>query len=158
MAIKVNNTVTDMEGFLAEAKLTLGIAPHPNLVQTFGVSLDGAYPCIVLEFCGGGSLDSLMHKGAVLSAEKKREYALKIAFGLIHLHNNHIVHRDLAARNILLANDGSPKVSDFGMSRVIQDEEAKGKTKANVGPLRWMVCTITCSDRKFSTLGRLKGY
>ncbi len=104
MAIKVNNTVTDVDGFLAEAKLTLGISPHPNLVQTFGVSLDGAYPCIVLEFCGGGSLDSLVfnHENTVTDA-KRKELALKIAYGLIHLHNNNVVHRDLAARNILVS-------------------------------------------------------
>jgi serine/threonine protein kinase len=117
-----------------------GIAPHPNLVQTFGVSLDGPNPCIVLEFCGGGSLDSVMHdKEQIVTNETKRSYALKIAYGLLHLHNNNIVHRDLAARNILLANDGTPKISDFGMSRIIQDEGSKGKTKATIGPLRWMV-------------------
>ncbi len=93
-----------MEGFLAEAKLTLGIAPHPNLVQTFGISLDGAYPCIVLEFCGGGSLDKLVtNTESTVTDAKRKEFALKIAYGLIHLHNNNIVHRDLAARNILVS-------------------------------------------------------
>ncbi len=117
-----------------------GIAPHPNLVQTFGVSLDGPNPCIVLEFCSGGSLDGVVYDAdQIITNDKRREYALKIAYGLIHLHNNNIVHRDLAARNILLANDGTPKISDFGMSRVIQDEASKGKTKTTVGPLRWMV-------------------
>jgi serine/threonine protein kinase len=83
--------------------LRRGIAPHPNLVQTFGVSLDGPNPCIVLEYCGGGSLDQVLYdSSAVLSVEKQREYAMKIAYGLLHLHNNNIVHRDLAARNILV--------------------------------------------------------
>jgi serine/threonine protein kinase len=102
-AIKVNNTVTDVEGFLAEAKLTLGITPHPNLVRTYGVSLDGAYPCIVLEFCGGGSLDKLVfNNSSSVTNEKRKELALKIAYGMIHLHNSNIVHRDLAVRNILV--------------------------------------------------------
>jgi predicted Ser/Thr protein kinase len=157
VAIKVNNTVTDMEGFLAEAKLTLGIAPHPNLVQTFGVSLDGAYPCIVLEFCGGGSLDKLVFNKDVMTAAKRKEFALKIAYGLIHLHNNNIVHRDLAARNILLSTEGQPKVSDFGMSRIIQDEEAKGKTKTNVGPLRWM-SPESIKDRSYSVKSDVWSY
>ncbi len=116
------------------------IAPHPNLVQTFGVSLDGPNPCIVLEFCGGGSLDKLLENSPnKLDNAAKRQIAMKIAYGLLHLHQNNIVHRDLAARNILLANDGTPKISDFGMSRVIKDNSASGKTKATVIPLRWMV-------------------
>jgi serine/threonine protein kinase len=115
-----------------------GITPHPNLVQTFGVSLDGPNPCIVLEYCGGGSLDQLFTTEKGLTNEKKLEYALKIGFGLGHLHSRSIVHRDLAARNILLTNDGQPKISDFGMSRIVQEEAAKGKTKTNFGPIRWM--------------------
>ena len=106
------------------------------------MSLDGPNPCIVLGFCGGGSLDRLLKDhDEPLNNDQKREYALKIAYGLLHLHQNNIVHRDLAARNILLANDGTPKISDFGMSRVIKDNSASGKTKATVIPLRWMVRT-----------------
>jgi predicted Ser/Thr protein kinase len=158
VAIKVNNQIADTDGFLAEAKLTLGIAPHPNLVQTFGVSLDGPNPCIVLEFCGGGSLDSVMHdKEQIVTNETKRSYALKIAYGLLHLHNNNIVHRDLAARNILLANDGTPKISDFGMSRIIQDEGSKGKTKATIGPLRWMA-PESLRDRIYSVKSDVWSY
>ncbi len=83
-----------------------GIAPHPNLVQTFGVSLDGPNPCIVLEYCGGGSLDQLLFDiDQPVPVEKQREFAIKIAYGLLHLHNNNIVHRDLAARNILVSFD-----------------------------------------------------
>jgi predicted Ser/Thr protein kinase len=138
VAIKVNNAISDTDGFLAEAKLTLGMSPHPNLVQTFGVSLDGPSPCIVLEFCGGGSLDTSIFNGATITDAKRKELALKIAYGLLHLHNNNIVHRDLAARNILLTAEGQPKISDFGMSRIVKDDATQGKTKSLVGPLRWM--------------------
>lgn len=128
------------------------------------MSLDGPNPCIVLEFCGGGSLDLVLYdNNNTLEVDKQREYAMKIAYGLLHLHNNNIVHRDLAARNILvshlhvsqfiiqtltlaipeqLTNDQQPKISDFGMSRVIQEENSKGHTKTNFGPIRWMVHSI----------------
>jgi predicted Ser/Thr protein kinase len=151
VAIKVNNQITDVDGFLAEAKLSLGIAPHPNLVQTFGVSLDGPNPCIVLEYCGGGSLDQLLFDlDQPVSVEKQREFAIKIAYGLLHLHNNNIVHRDLAARNILLTNDRQPKISDFGMSRLLQEENSKGQTLSNIGPIRWM-SPESLKDRSYST-------
>ena len=60
-----------------------------------------------------------------------------IARGMLHLHSNNVIHRDLAARNILLSNR-DPKISDFGMSRTVIDEFTEGKTKQNIGPLRWM--------------------
>lgn len=158
VAIKVNNAITDIEGFLGEAKLTLGITPHPNLVQTFGVSLDGPNPCIVLEFCGGGSLDTVaFDKEKHIPNEQKRDFALKIAYGLLHLHNNNIVHRDLAARNILLTNDGQPKISDFGMSRIIQEESSQGKTKTSFGPLRWMA-PESLKDKSYSTKSDVWSY
>jgi serine/threonine protein kinase len=73
-----------------------GIAPHPNLVQTFGVSLDGPNPCIVLEFCGGGSLDGVMHdKEQIVTNETKRSYALKIAYELILATKWQYTHRIL---------------------------------------------------------------
>ncbi len=126
-----------------------GITPHPNLVQTFGVSLDGPNPCIILEYCGGGSLDQLFQSDVGLTNEKRLEYALKIGYGLLHLHSRNIVHRDLAARNILLTNDGQPKISDFGMSRIVQEEAAKGRTKTNFGPIRWMA-PESLKDRSYS--------
>ncbi len=56
---------------------------------------------------------------------------------MLHLHNNNIVHRDMAARNILLSEIGEPKISDFGMSRLVTDDGGN-TTKATVGPLKWM--------------------
>lgn len=53
------------------------------------------------------------------------------------LAGQNIVHRDLAARNILVSSDLTPKVSDFGFSRVV-GESGVGKTTTDVGPIRWM--------------------
>jgi serine/threonine protein kinase len=61
-----------------------------------------------------------------------------VAAGILHLTNNRIVHRDLAARNILLASGMQPKVSDFGMSRLLGEKEEAKNTNSTVGPVRWM--------------------
>jgi len=85
---------------------------HPNVVQVFGVSLDGPQPVIVLEYCNGGSLDKLLCDSKVkLNEEYKIQLVRGIAAGLFHLYKHNIVHRDLAARNILLANSNEPKIS-----------------------------------------------
>jgi predicted Ser/Thr protein kinase len=136
VAIKVNNMIQDTKGFLDEAKLTLSMPPHPNLVQTFGVSIDSNHPCIVLEFCDGGSLDKIVFNHR-LNVDEQRALVKGVAFGLAHLHSHKIVHRDLAVRNILL-DKGIPKISDFGMSRVLSEEAEQGKTNTTVGPVRWM--------------------
>jgi serine/threonine protein kinase len=139
VAIKMNNRLSskDAESFLSEAKLTLQLPPHPNVVQTFGVSLDSEFPYIVLEFCNGGSLDKILSKQQQLTAAEQQTLVKGIAFGLLHLHSHNIVHRDLAARNILVG-DHKPKISDFGMSRVLKDGAQQGQTASRLGPVRWM--------------------
>jgi len=64
-----------------------------------------------------------------------------IARGMKHLQHEKIVHRDLSARNILVTdakNGWVSKVSDFGLSRFVPEENDKGKTESSVGPLKWM--------------------
>ena len=59
---------------------------------------------------------------------------------MLHLNYEGIVHRDLAARNVLLSSSLDPKISDFGMSRRINNSpNAQNQTKTDVGPLKWMV-------------------
>lgn len=55
-----------------------------------------------------------------------------------HLHLEYLVHRDIAARNILLSKDFEPKITDFGMSRVLESLESLNSTTSNLGPLRHM--------------------
>lgn len=75
--------------------------PHPNLVQTYGVSMDSDHPYIVLEYCEGGSLDKIVFS-EVIKRKEQRSLVLGIAYGLVHLHTHKIIHRDLAVRNILV--------------------------------------------------------
>jgi len=53
-----------------------------------------------------------------------------------HLHKHNIIHRDLAARNILLSGSGDPKISDFGMSLIVEATSRK-YTKSGIGPVCW---------------------
>lgn len=65
-------------------------------------------------------------------------FAINIARGMAALAEAKIIHRDLSARNVLLDMNFEPKVSDFGLSRVVEDVGASGKTNSNTGPIRWM--------------------
>jgi serine/threonine protein kinase len=114
------------------------LPPHPNVVQVFGISTDGPQPVLIMEYCAGGSLgDFLFRRDVNIPIERKIEIVKGIARGVLHLHKHNIVHRDLAARNVLLNQNGEPKVTNFGMSRVLEQKE-EGKTKSGIGPVCWM--------------------
>jgi predicted Ser/Thr protein kinase len=142
VALKFCQNKGKMEEFLREANLMISLPPHPNVVRMYGVSVDGTQPIIVLEYCTGGSLDKLLFDTEEhISDEQKIRWVHEIALGMCHLHKHNIVHRDLAARNILLSQpnlaDAQPKIADFGMSRVLQ-QNIEGRTSNFNGPIRWM--------------------
>jgi predicted Ser/Thr protein kinase/uncharacterized protein YkvS len=150
VALKFCKEKEGLDDFLKEAGLMVELPPHPNIVQVFGISIDGPQPILVLEYCAGGSLDKfLFDSGQPLSEEYKIQLVKGIARGMLHLHRHNIIHRDLAARNILLTATKEPKISDFGMSRVLQREDEEGQTKTNIGPIRWMA-PESISKRKYS--------
>jgi hypothetical protein len=142
VALKFCQNKGKMDEFLREANLMISLPPHPNVVRMYGVSIDGTQPIIVMEYCAGGSLDKLLYDTEEqISNEQKIRWIREIAEGMSHLHKYNIVHRDLAARNILLSQpnlaDAHLKISDFGMSRVLQ-RDIEVKTLNTFGPIRWM--------------------
>jgi hypothetical protein len=64
VAFKYCNVPSKMEEFLHEAALMMKLTPHPNVVQLLAISIDGAEPVIVLEYCDGGSMDNLLFDSA----------------------------------------------------------------------------------------------
>lgn len=138
VALKVSMSQAN-EGFIQEVNLMLGLRPHPNVVRIFGFSIhpETQNVILILEFCDGGSLDNILFDDPNdIPITKKLAWIQGIARGVLHLQSNNIVHRDLAARNVLL-HRGEAKITDFGMSRVV-DEGKKGTTTSDIGPIRWM--------------------
>jgi len=150
VAVKFCSDIGNAEEFLKEAELMINIPPHPNIVQVLGVSTDGPHPVIMLEYCAGGSLDKYLFGNDVQLTEKELiAIVAGIAKGMLHLHKHKIIHRDLAARNILLTEAKQPKISDFGLSRFLQQAQ-EGKTNSSIGPLRWMA-PESLAERVYST-------
>jgi hypothetical protein len=153
VAIK-QSTLAGMEpdaiaAFKKEAILMLSIRPHPNVLQVLGISVHDGSIYVILTYCEKGSLDSLFGKSA-LTMDQKLHILSGVASGCRHLHESKIVHRDLAARNILLDAANTPKISDFGMSRLMDEFSIKGTTAANVGPLKWMAPESLGAAKEYS--------
>lgn len=112
----VNNE--DLHRFLGEYEV-MNILRHPNIVRKFGFFLsDGnTPPIILLELCKS-SLDTAIKQGMLSNSD--------IVVSLFHF--RHVVHHDLKPSNIFIASDGSIKIGDFGISKLMSQGEQSSMT------------------------------
>lgn len=92
---------------------------HPNLVTLHDWVTTPSEIFIVMELCHGGCLRQAIDRGDIVDLQTKMKIAQGIASGMAHLHELGIVHADLNCNNILLDDRGTPKVADFGLSRML---------------------------------------
>ncbi|XP_031780509.1 tyrosine-protein kinase CSK isoform X2 [Nasonia vitripennis] len=104
--------------FLAEASLMTSLI-HDNLVKLLGLVFSNPHMYLVTEYMSKGSLVDYLRSRGRLHVSKKDQinFAYDTCAGMAYLESRHVVHRDLAARNVLVAEDNSAKVSDFGLAR-----------------------------------------
>jgi serine/threonine-protein kinase len=94
---------------------------HPSIAQVFGVETSDTSPVIVMEFVDGPTLADRIAKGA-LPLDETIAIARQLCDGLEAAHERGIVHRDLKPANIKVRPDGTIKILDFGLARVLTDE------------------------------------
>lgn len=117
-----NNQNGDRE-FIAEIEM-LSRLHHRNLVKLIGICIEQHTRCLVYELIPNGSVESHLHgpdmSRGPLDWDARLKIALGAARGLAYLHedsNPRVIHRDFKASNVLLEDDFTPKVSDFGLAR-----------------------------------------
>ena len=91
---------------------------HPNIVKVLATADEGNQHYIVMEYVGGGSLADLLQKQPQLPIEQVVSIGLELSDALSRAHYLEILHRDIKPANILLAEDGTPRLTDFGLARV----------------------------------------
>ena len=109
--------------FHAESQ-AVAMLGHPNIVSVYDVSTTGAADYIVMELIDGISLKQYMEKKGVLNWKETLHFSIQIAKALEHAHSRGIVHRDIKPHNIMLLKNGSVKVAEFGIARLM----SKGNT------------------------------
>ncbi|KAM7042799.1 tyrosine-protein kinase ITK/TSK [Acridotheres tristis] len=124
------------EDFIEEAKVLMKLS-HPKLVQLYGVCLEDAPISLVFEFMENGCLsDYLRSQRGSFSKETLLGMCLDVCEGMAYLEQNSVIHRDLAARNCLVGESQVVKVSDFGMSRIVLDDQYTSSTGTKF-PVKW---------------------
>ncbi|XP_070606258.1 ephrin type-A receptor 3 isoform X1 [Erythrolamprus reginae] len=136
--LKVGYTEKQRRDFLGEASI-MGQFDHPNIIRLEGVVTKSKPVMIVTEYMENGSLDSFLRKhDAQFTGIQLVGMLRGIASGMKYLSDMGYVHRDLAARNILINSNLVCKVSDFGLSRILEDDpEAAYTTRGGKIPIRW---------------------
>ncbi|XP_016065011.1 PREDICTED: tyrosine-protein kinase ITK/TSK [Miniopterus natalensis] len=124
------------EDFIEEAEVMMKLS-HPKLVQLYGVCLEQDPICLVFEFMEHGCLsDYLRNQRGLFAAETLLGMCLDVCEGMAYLEEACVIHRDLAARNCLVGENQVIKVSDFGMTRFVLDDQYTSSTGTKF-PVKW---------------------
>ena len=121
--------------FRAEGE-AVAMLSHPNIVQVYDVSTSDSANFIVMELIDGISLKEYMEKKGILNWKETLHFSLQIAKGLEHAHSRGIIHRDIKPHNIMVLKNGSVKVMDFGIARVMN--KSNTLTKEALGSVHYI--------------------
>ena len=122
VAVKIiNQSIADDPAYLAalqrEARLAASL-DHPNITTVYDFQIEDGTPYIVMEYVPD-ALDRHLQGGTRLPWERATEITVQIASALKHAHDQRVVHRDIKPQNTLLTEEGTVKVSDFGIARAL---------------------------------------
>ena len=106
--------------FNREAKAVTSLS-HPNIVSIYDVENEGEFYYLILEYVEGMTLKDYMIKNPRIPIETIVHIAKQIASGLSHAHQNGIIHRDIKPQNILMNDNLTCKITDFGIARAYGD-------------------------------------
>nr|XP_018667613.1 serine/threonine-protein kinase 10 isoform X2 [Ciona intestinalis] len=134
----------DLEDFAVEINI-LASCNHPNIVKLLDAFYFEMNLWVLIEFCDGGALDSIMlelERG--LEERQIQVVCKKTCHALQYLHQNKIIHRDLKAGNVLLTMDGEVKLADFGVSAL--NTRTMQKRDTFIGTPYWMAPEVVMCE------------
>ena len=121
--------------FNAEGQ-AVAMLSHPNIVSVYDVSTCDDANFIVMELIEGITLKQYMEKKGILNWKETLHFGIQIAKALEHAHDKGIVHRDIKPHNVMVLRNGSVKVTDFGIARVMS--KSNTLTKEALGSVHYI--------------------
>ncbi|MBN3316135.1 TIE1 kinase, partial [Atractosteus spatula] len=141
----------DHRDFAGELEVLCKLGHHPNIINLIGACENRGYLYIAIEYAPYGNLLDFLRKSRVLetdpafakehgtastlTSQQLLQFAVDVATGMHYLSEKQFIHRDLAARNVLVGENLTAKIADFGLSR---GEEVYVKKTMGRLPVRWM--------------------
>jgi hypothetical protein len=126
----------ELDRFRSEAEAVASLQ-HPNIVQIYEVDHHAGLPYFALEFVDGGSLAQRLD-GRPQPARYAAELVETLARAVHHAHQHGIIHRDLKPANVLLTVEGTPKITDFGLAKHLDNSDGPTRSGAVMGTPSYM--------------------
>ncbi|MBI9086773.1 MAG: protein kinase [Desulfobacterales bacterium] len=127
VAVKLAKPASDKErmNFFVEAQ-SAGRLNHPNIVAIYDAGLYNEYCYITMEYISGTTLEACCRKGCLLPLSKVVECVFTICQALDYAHQQHVIHRDIKPSNIMLDDNGTAKITDFGIAQMTEQTSEMG--------------------------------
>jgi serine/threonine protein kinase len=139
LTAEISTDASDVARFEREA-LTLSKLSHPNIVQFYSYGKAGTLPYIVMERLRGSSLQELLFANQPLDQALTLSVAIQVCDALAHAHSAGVFHRDIKPSNILLTENNTVKLIDFGLARLVSQVPMQKLTQTGmaVGSVLYM--------------------
>ncbi|MBR6951483.1 MAG: Stk1 family PASTA domain-containing Ser/Thr kinase [Oscillospiraceae bacterium] len=121
--------------FRAESQ-AVAMLSHPNIVSVYDVSRTGNIEYIVMELIEGITLKQYINRKGLLTWKETLHFTTQIVKALSHAHSRGIVHRDIKPHNIMILKDGTVKVTDFGIARLVSSQNTM--TQEAIGSVHYI--------------------
>ena len=133
---ELSNRDDIVQRFRSEA-IALGRLNHPSIAAVYNFGRFNTQFYMALEFVNGETLDDVIKKNGALAWQTALHYAIAILQGLEHAHRFHIIHRDIKPSNIIITEQNTVKILDFGIARIL--EKARQTKSGNlIGTLEYV--------------------
>ncbi|KAK5872340.1 hypothetical protein PBY51_013053 [Eleginops maclovinus] len=140
VAIKTIHDRTGRQTFyeLTDHMMTIGGMEHINVIRTLGICPGASLQLVMPLSTQGSLLEHIRNSKNKLSPQRLLNWCVQIAKGMYYLEENRIVHRNLAARNVLLKNNYTVQISDYGVADLLYPDDKKYFYNEVKTPIKWM--------------------